>query len=282
MLMIQLPIRVVPTFPLSFLNYRTKVFNWFGNNHMKANPGKCHLLLSTKSPEVASIDGIQIKSSTTETLLGITIDSELNFDNHLPAICNKVSRKLNALGRIANYMSLEKRRIVMKTFIESQFNYCSLIWMFHSRTINNKINRLHEGALRIVYSDFKSSFEGLLMKGNSFSIHERNIQSLAIEIYKFLNGLSPSFLNNVFHKNISNSYDLRNHKELYSRNPKTVRYGTGTVSYMAPKIWSKVPETIKMSPYLDFFKSKIRKWKPEDDCRLCTTYLHHVGFVNVI
>ena len=70
----------------------------------------------------------------------------------------------------------------METFIESQFNYCPLIWMFHSRTINNKINRLHERALRIVYSDFKSSFEGLLMKDNPFSIHERNIQSLAREI----------------------------------------------------------------------------------------------------
>ena len=74
------------------------------------------------------------------------------------------------------------------------------------------------------------------MKGNSFSIHERNIQSLAIEIYEFLNGLSPSILNNVFHKNISNSYDAQNHKELYSKNPKTVRYGTETVSYIAPKI----------------------------------------------
>ena len=120
------------------------------------------------------------------------------------------------------------------------------------------------------------------MKDNSFSIHERNIQSLAIEIYKFLNGLSPSFQNNVFHKNISNSYDLRNHKELYFRNLKTVRYGTETVSYMAPKIWSKIPETNKMSSSLESFKSKIREWKPECDCRLCTTYLHHVGFVNVI
>ena len=84
---------------------------------MKANPGKCHLLLSTKSPEVVSIDGIQITSSTAETLLGITIDSELNFQNHLSAICNKVSRKINPLGRIANYMPLEKPRIVMKTFL---------------------------------------------------------------------------------------------------------------------------------------------------------------------
>ena len=79
-------------------------------------------------------------------------------------------------------MSLEKRRIVMKTFIESQFNYYALICMFYSRTINNKINRLHEMALKIVYSDFKLSLEGLLMKDNSFSINERNIQSLAIEI----------------------------------------------------------------------------------------------------
>ena len=167
-----------------------------------------------------------------------------------------MSRKNNAPGQISNYMPLEKRRIVMKTFIESQFNYCPLIWMSHSRTMNNKINRLHKRALRIAYSDFKSSFAGLLMKGNSFSIHERNIQSLAIEIYKFLNELSPSFLNNVFLKNISNSCDLRNHKELYSRNAKTVRYGTETISYIAPKIWSKVPETIKMSSSLEFLKQK--------------------------
>ena len=94
--------------------------------------------------------------------------------------------------------------------------------------------------------------------------------------------MSPSFLNNVFNKNISNSYDLRSHKELYFRNPKTVRYGTEAISYIAPNIWSKVPETIKMSSSLESFETKTRKWKPECDCRLCTTYLHHAGFVNVI
>ena len=153
--------------------------------------------------------------------------------------------------------------------------------MFHSGTINNKINSLHERALRIVSSDFKTSFESLLMKDNSFSIYERNIQSLAIEICKFLSGLSPSFRNNVFRKSISNSY-IFEIIELYSRNSKTIRYGTGTVSYVAPKIWSKVPETIKTSSSLESFKTKICKWKPECDCRLCTIYMHHVGFVNVI
>ena len=108
---------------------------------MKVNPGKCELLLGTKSPEVLSIDGIQKTSNTAETLFGITIDSELNFENHLSAIFNKVSRKINGLGWIANDMSLEKRGIVMKKFIESQFNYYPLTWIFHSQTINNKINR---------------------------------------------------------------------------------------------------------------------------------------------
>ena len=91
---------------------------------MKVNPGNCHLLLSTKNHEVVPIDGIQITSSTPETILGITIDSELDFKYDLLAICNKASRKINALGRIANYASLEKPREVVKTFIESQFNYC--------------------------------------------------------------------------------------------------------------------------------------------------------------
>ena len=88
-------------------------------------------------------------------------------------------------------MSLDKRRIVMKAFIESQFNYCPLFWMFDSRTSNNKINCLHERALRIVYSDYKSSFCELLEKDESFSIHHKSIQSLAIEIYKFSHNLSP-------------------------------------------------------------------------------------------
>ena len=117
----------IPTVIFELQDISAKVFNWFDNNHMKANPGKCHPLLSTKSPEVVSIDGIQITSSTAETLLGITIDSELNFQNHLSAICNKVSRKINALGWIANYMYLEKRHFVMKTFAESKFNYCPRI-----------------------------------------------------------------------------------------------------------------------------------------------------------
>ena len=151
--------------------------------------------------------------------------------------------------------------------------------MFHCRIMNNKINRIHEKALRLVYSDHVSSFDELLKKDRSFSIHHRNIQSLAIELYKFFHGLSPSIMKNVFHFNTNISYNLRSRNELYSRNPKTVKYGTETISYLAPKIWSLVPNAIKSSKSLDVFKSKIRQWEPDCPCRLCKNYLQHVGFI---
>ena len=116
---------------------------------------------------------------------------------------------------------------------------------------NNKINfsrkERHENCLFWLYLILVR----LLNKHNSFSIHERNIKSLGIEIDKFLNDLSAGFLNNAFHKNASNPYALQNRHELYARNPKAVRHGTETVSYMAPKIWSSGPETIRMSSYLE-------------------------------
>ena len=143
--------------------------------------------------------------------------------------------------------------------------------MFHSRTLNNKINRLHEKALRIVYGDYKSKFDELLEKDSSFSIYRKIIQTLATEIFKFLNGLSPQIMNEVFQ--IMNEVYLMDKNEWYSRNPKTVAYGTESVSFMAPKIWSIVHQELKNSQSLYFFKKGIKKWKPNSPCRLCKTYL---------
>ena len=56
--------------------------------------------------------------------------------------------------------------------------------MFYSKTANNKINKLHERALRLVYDDYVSTFKELLEKDNSFNIHRYNIQTLCIELYK--------------------------------------------------------------------------------------------------
>ena len=103
----------------------------------------------------------------------------------------------------------------MKAFIESQSNYCSLIWIFRSRTLNNKINHIHERALRTVYSDYNPSLYDLLDKDDTFTIHQKNFRNFAIEIYKYLHGLSPALLSEVFKVNETLPCDLKMRNELY-------------------------------------------------------------------
>ena len=86
---------------------------------MKANPGNSHILLSNKKTEKVKIYDVELTSSVEEKLLGITLNSELKFEKRITDICNKVSQKINVLFRITSYMSLNKRRLLMKTFVQS-------------------------------------------------------------------------------------------------------------------------------------------------------------------
>ena len=95
-------------------------------------------------------------------------------------------------------MSLKKRRVLIKSFIEVQCGYCQLTWMFYPRDLNRKVNHIHQRALRIVYRDNSSSFTELLKKENSVCIHYRNIQSLAIELYKVKHAISNSLKLDIF------------------------------------------------------------------------------------
>ena len=168
----------------------------------------------------------------------------------------------------------------MKTFITSQFNYAPLTWMFHSRTLNNKINKLHERALRLVYNDENLTFQELLGLDNSITIHHRNLQKLAIEMFKIKNNLSPPLMKKIFNEN-SNTYDLRDKRWWEPTNVRTVHNGTETVTYRGPKTWDMVPQDIKDSVSLAEFKSKIKLWEPNGcTCRLCKTFIPQLGFID--
>ena len=99
-------------------------------------------------------------------------------------LCSKAGQKLHAPARISNVMSTKQKLLIMNAFISSQFGYCPLIWMCHSRALNTRINRIHERGLRIVYDDHSSSVDTLLDKSGQVKIHHRNLRILAVEIYK--------------------------------------------------------------------------------------------------
>ena len=246
---------------------------------MKANTDKSHLLLSGNNKVTANIDGDIIESEESQVLLGVTIDSNLSFDKHINNLCKNAGAKLNALARIAGSMDIKKRRMIMKAFVTSQFSYCPLIWMFHSRALNKKINTIHERSLRITYNDRTSTFEESLRKGNSVTIHHRNLQVLSTELHKVENNMDPEIVNKVFQKRTS-SYNLRANSNFYTRPVHSVYNGTESLSFLGPKIWELVPEDAKQSESLDVFKNKIKKWVPSRcPCRLCRVYLQNIGFI---
>ena len=230
--------------------------------------------MSCNEPSTLVIDGSSIETNTKKVLLGITINKDLKFDDHINSLCTKACQRLNALASLAPYMNVEKRRTTMKAFIESQFGYCPLVWMFHSRSINNKRNRIHERPIRITYNNKSSSFQDLLDKDNSVTIHHRNIRTLAIETF-----FSPPLLNEVFVERNCN-YNLRGNNFLNRRRVNSVRYGAESVSFLAPKIWDILPKETKNSETLNGFKAKIKNWVPQEcPCRLCKTYVSQVGFI---
>ena len=128
---------------------------WFDYNFMKLNQSKCHFLTCGVREQLwIKVGDAMIWESKAQKLLGITVDKYLKFNEHLSNLCKKVGAKVSALGRVVRILPFHKRLLIMKTFIESQFSHCPLVWMFCSCAMNRKINHLHSRALRLVYNDY--------------------------------------------------------------------------------------------------------------------------------
>ena len=206
-------------------NDSIELFKWFADNQMKRNKDKWHLLISRSKNITLNIDGNVIGKSICGKLLGVSVDYKLKFNEHLDSILKRAGRKVNALSRILPYMNFGKRSILMNSFFTSQFNYRPLVWMFHSRTMNNKINHLHERCLRIVCSDKTSSFEKSLETDRSVPIHIRNLQILVTEFFKESKDLSPTNFNEIFSKR-NVQYNLCHASEFSVPNVKSTFHGT--------------------------------------------------------
>ena len=255
-----------------------QVLKWFRINEMKANDDKSHLLIANQENVSVTLGNEIIEATDSVELVGVTIDKNLDLNEHVSNLCKKGNQKLHALAQISNYLSKDKLKIIMKTFIPSQFNYCALTWMFHNRTLN-KINKLHERALRIVYKNDSLTFQELLDKDDSITIHQRNLQRLATEMYAVKNKTSPLSMQELFSEQV-NVHDLRNKRCWKIPKVRKVGYGTETIRYRGPKTWELLPAEIKEAKSLIEFKTKIKRWKPHGcTCRLCKIYIFNLGFI---
>lgn len=245
------------------------VNNWFYENYLAINLKKYQYIVLGHHDESLIFNHLKIACKSSVVLLGVTIDSRLNFHSHVKNICNKASRKLNVLQRISSFLTPKMKRFLFNSFILSQFSYCPLVWMFCGKVANNRINRIHERCLRIIQDDINGSYDEPLSLCNVKNIHIINLQNLMKEVYKFLNGLSPLYMNEIFSVR-ENRYNLRCFNLIRRPTCRTTYYGLNTLSNIAGKLWISVPDATKNAPSLEAFRSLIKFWEGDVcTCKIC-------------
>ena len=248
--------------------------SWLENNEMIANPEKFHAILLRKnqtntSGEPININGKMIKSEETVKLLGVTLDYRLDFDPHISILCKKAATQLNVLKRLKNFIGFKEKKILVQSFVYSNFNYCPLVWYFSSAKSLQKIEQLQERALRFLYNDHTSSYNDLLLKSDKGTMLVARQITLCIEIFKTVKHLNPPFMQNIF-KLRSSNYSLRNPNNLAHVRPNQTTFGSNSLTFIAPQIWNGLPDRIKSAENLKSFKDLIKQWNgPNCKCSAC-------------
>ena len=235
---------------------------WFSENAMQTNPAKFQGILF-KGNKDGSDFKVSIRRqdndfSKSVTALGICIDANLTFDNHVNNICLKASRQIGALKHLTGLLDLPSGRAIYISFIVSNFNYCPLVWFFTSRASIMKIQKLQERALRFVLKDSIADYETLLSKGGVDPFRISSLKNMAVEIYKILNGMDPKYLSALFSK-VSTLYNLRYDNKLIQPLKRTTTYGIKSLAYYGTHLLNTLPHDIKGALTLNDFKTLLRK-----------------------
>ena len=218
------------------------LLKWFRINSLQANPGKFQFMILGKKKRNSVkliINSTENEETKKVVLLGITIDNLLTFNEHIDNLCRTANYKLHALRRIRKYLSLEEAKLLCNAFINSQFNYAPLVWMFCRKKQYLKIQKTHHKVLKVIYNSNKN-YDELLRDNNEFSIHQRHLRALICEVFNSLSNLNPEFMWSYFvFKNIT--YNIRNGPLLRLPSAKSSSYGINSVLFRACLLWNSLP-----------------------------------------
>ena len=173
------------------------------------------------------------------------------------------------LYRLNKYLNSESKKVLVNSFIYSNFNYCPLVWHITSSNSIKKIEKIQERSLRFLYNDFNSSYEQLLEQTGKTTMLISRLKTLCIEIYKTINRINPTYMQNIFAKS-SNRFSSRHPNNLEMPQVNQTNFGIKSLRMLGPKIWNELPEKIKSTESLENFKIIIKKWEgPNCNCSVC-------------
>ena len=247
-----------------------KIIECFQDNHMKVNPEKCQCIVFGKvvNPDIFLINGNVVIPEEMVKLLGVHIDNKLNCGHHVSHICQKAGKQDKVLGRLSRVLNESNQLLLYSLFISCYFNYCCVLRHFCNNSDTLKIEKLQEKALRYSMLDFKSPYQQLLYNCGKSTLFLKRLQKLMEVIYRILNGVYPSYLNDII--TFEEIQHLRCQARLLVPRFNTMRYGKKSLSYLSPVLWNTLDNDIKQCNVLTAFKKRMKLWKgPICNCGLC-------------
>ena len=264
---------------INMLQHDSKIaVKWFADNFMQANPSKFQFIFLNPSRTQGYIEtslpifDIHIDRSDQVKLLGVTIDEKLKFNQHVKSLCNKAARQLNAFKRISKNLNTSEREVVYNCFISSVFNFCPLVWHFCNKADYDKVEKINERALRLVYNEHDMSYEELLLTKKKLSMRKIRMLNFATELYKIKNGYSVSNME-IFDKQKHVPYNLRRNKLNVVPAVNTSHYGTQSFRYFSSHLWNQIPDQMKSANTINRFKQLLFSWSgPSCQCKYCVEF----------
>ena len=221
-----------------------RALSWYSNNFLLANPDKFQSLNinprkldKDRSDKTLSINELDIANTELIKVLGVNIDENLNFTEHISKLCIKASQKVGVLSRLRNLKPCKAKLLLYKSFILPYLTYCHLTWHFCNSWDKRKIERIQERALRVIYKSHSATYEELLGRADITSLYNRRLQDITALMYKVKHGLVPDCVSDIFIRKGS-THSLRNSDFVLPRY-ETTRYGKHSVRYLGPFLWSK-------------------------------------------
>ena len=195
-----------------------KMTKWYQDNLLKVNCDKYQAMVlgNPKGERNADLDisGEKVEQSQSIKILGVTLDENLNFKDHLRSVSKKVAGMIGVLRRLKNLIPVNAKLLLYKSAIMPHLTYCHLVWHFCTASDNRKLERLQERALRLVYNTTAESYDALLKRAKLTTLQNRRLQDILILMFKVKNKLTTNEIANIFNINDENTnnkgYNLRN------------------------------------------------------------------------
>ena len=251
-----------------------KLLRWFVDNQMQANPDKFQSISVGKKTHSAlaslEIADVSIPCSENVKLLGVELDYKLDFDIQVTQICKKAARQLNVLQRLSKFLNEKSRFLIYKSFIQSNFNYCPLVWHFCSKTNTEKLEKIQFRALKVVFCDYESDYATLLNKAQMPTLHISRLRCIAAEAYKCIYNLSPDYIRDLVELKQS-SYNFRYENTAKVPKVRTTAYGKKSFRFEAARVWNSLPNEMRTAENFPEFRRMVRTWTgPRCGCAICS------------